>query len=224
MPTVPAWCPCSLPVFTLMPVTTLRYGFTAASGSSSSDRCQPGRARWGSSACGGRRCPRRTPPAGGQISTWASSRSGRVWAATAARLPLALSPPTASTLPSPSSPLLLVAPPHRCDRVVRCRGEGVLGREPVVDRQHGGLGVSTDPATPLICGVEVADDPAAAVSKTNVGHGPLPSGTYRRAGTPPALRFSTFPTWTSVSGVTQSNVSTRYDARASSGVVSWIGG
>ena len=91
-----------------------------------------------------------------------SSRASRLTAA--ARLPPALSPATAIRLGStPSRELSCRRPAVGGDGVFDRGRKGVLGSEPVIDREHRGGDVGGEEAADAVAGVEVADCPAAAV-------------------------------------------------------------
>ncbi len=58
---------------------------------------------------------------------------------------------------------VLRSPAEGRRRILHRGGEAMLGRQPVVDREHVHAGVSREEAAGAVVGVEVADHPAAAV-------------------------------------------------------------
>ncbi len=85
---------------------------------------------------------------------------------TAARLPPALSPPTAMRVGSiASAAALRVRPARRGDGVVHRRGKAVLGTEAIVDRDHRAHREVGELAARHVVRLEVADGPAAAVEE-----------------------------------------------------------
>ena len=85
-------------------------------------------------------------------------------ATTAARLPPALSPPTAILSGiAPSAAGVRTGPAEGREGILDRRGEGVLGRKPVIDRQDVDVGIAADAPAQSVMGVEVARHEAAAV-------------------------------------------------------------
>ena len=64
---------------------------------------------------------------------------------------------------------MLDAPRESRDGILDRCGEGVLGSEPVVDREHLHVGVPGEQAARLVVRIEVADDPATAVEEDHEG-------------------------------------------------------
>ena len=83
---------------------------------------------------------------------------------TAARLPPALSPPTATWSGiAPSVAAFAQSPAEGRDGIVDGGGEPMLGREPIVDREDMHVGVAADAAAQVVVAVEVAEHETAAV-------------------------------------------------------------
>ena len=109
-----------------------------------------------------------SPVVDGYQSSWKTSGGPPLSRAscviTAEMLPPAESPATAIRVGIAAQlGSVLADPPQRRPRVVDALRERMLGRQPVVDRHHDGLGADGVGARHRVVGVQVADRPASAV-------------------------------------------------------------